>query len=161
MLVSPEVLASRNGRPADDADPQETAEWLDAMEAVLQHAGPERAQFLLESLLAKVAKAARSSMLGAVTTPYVNTIPAEEQPAFPGDRQLERRIKSVVRWNAMAMVLKANKNTNVGGHISTFASAATLYDIGFNHFFRGRTESFSGDVVFFQGHASPGMYARA
>src|SRR6266487_3160507 len=121
------------------------------MEAVLQYAGPERAQFLLESLVAKIAKTAGAPLIGAVTTPYVNTIPAEEQPAFPGNREIERRIKSIVRWNAMAMVLKANKNTNVGGHISTFASAATLYEIGFNHFFRGRTEHSSGDIIYFQG----------
>src|SRR6476619_4245579 len=94
-------------------------------------------------------------------TPYFNTIAPEQEPPFPGNRDLERRIKSVVRWNAMAMVLKANKTTNVGGHISTFASAATLYEVAFNHFFRGRTEVHPGDVVFFQGHARPGMYARA
>lgn len=161
MHVSPDALASRNARLPEDHDPQETAEWLDAMEAVLQYAGPQRAQFLLESLVAKIARTARTPIIGAVTTPYVNTIPAEDQPAFPGNREIERKIKSVIRWNAMAMVLKANKNTNVGGHISTFASAATLYEIGFNHFFRGRTETHPGDVVFFQGHASPGMYARA
>src|SRR5438477_3760738 len=161
MLVSPDVLASRNARLPEDADPQETAEWLDAMEAVLKYDGPERAQFLLENLIAKVAKAGKNRMPGGVTTPYLNTIPTEEQPPFPGERSLERKIKSIVRWNAMAMVLKANKNTNVGGHISTFASAATLYEIGFNHFFRGRSDSNPGDVIFFQGHASPGMYARA
>src|SRR5262245_4849884 len=161
MHVSPDVLASRNARLPEDHDPQETAEWLDAMEAVLKYGGPERAQCLLEALFARVAKEARSPLVGAITTPYLNTVPAEEQPAFPGNRELERRIKSIVRWNAMAMVLKANKNTNVGGHISTFASAATLYEIGFNHFFRGRNAVHPGDVVFFQGHASPGMYARA
>src|SRR4051812_43483644 len=160
MLVSPDVLANRNGR-LDDIDPQETTEWLDSMDAVLKHGGAARAQFLLESLIAKVAKAGSNRVPGGVTTPYLNTIPVEEQPPFPGDRSLERKIKSLVRWNAMAMVLKANKNTNVGGHISTFASAATLYEIGFNHFFRGRTETHPGDVVFYQGHASPGMYARA
>jgi pyruvate dehydrogenase E1 component len=145
----------------EDTDPQETTEWLDAMEAVLAHNGSERAQFLLETLLARVAKAGPSRIPSGVTTPYVNTISLESQAQFPGDRELERRIKSVVRWNAMAMVLKANKHTNVGGHISTFASAATLYEVGFNHFFRGRTETHPGDVIYFQGHASPGMYARA
>ncbi len=161
MHLSPDVLASRNARMPEDIDPQETAEWLDAMEAVLNYGGPERAQFLLETLIGRVAKLGQSRIPTGVTTPYVNTIPIEDQAQFPGDRGLERRIKSIVRWNAMAMVLKANKNTNVGGHISTFASAATLYEIGFNHFFRGRTENHPGDVVFFQGHASPGMYSRA
>src|SRR5215470_17742725 len=160
MLVTPDVLANSSARLPEDIDPQETAEWLEAMEAVLKHGGPDRAKFLLETLIA-VADRSGAKMLGGVTTPYVNTIPVDEQPPFPGDRALERRIKSIIRWNAMAMVLKANKSTNVGGHISTFASAATLYEIGFNHFFRGRSADHPGDVVFFQGHASPGMYARA
>src|SRR5262245_54948508 len=161
MHTSPAALANQTARLPEDTDPQETTEWLAAMEAVLKHGGSDRARFLLETLIARVAKTGESRIPAGVTTPYLNTIPAEEQPAFPGDRGLERRLKSAIRWNAMAMVLKANKNSNVGGHISTFASAATLYEIGFNHFFRGRTESFPGDVVFFQGHASPGMYARA
>lgn len=161
MLVSPDVLASRNARLPEDNDPQETAEWLDAIEAVVKYGGPERAQFLLEALIGKIARLGQTRIPSGITTPYVNTIPVEEQPVFPGDRILERKIKSIVRWNAMAMVLKANKNTNVGGHISTFASAATLYEIGFNHFFHGQTEAHPGDVVFYQGHASPGMYARA
>jgi len=160
MLVTPDVLATSNARLPEDVDPQETAEWVEALEAVLKHAGPERARFLLETLLA-TADRSGAKMPGGVTTPYLNTIPVEEQPPFPGNRSLERKIKSVVRWNAMAMVLKANKTTNVGGHISTFASAATLYEVGFNHFFRGSSETHPGDVVFFQGHASPGMYARA
>jgi pyruvate dehydrogenase E1 component len=161
MLVSPDVLANRNARLPEDNDPQETAEWLDAMEAVLKYGGPERAQFLLEALIGSVARLGHARIPSGITTPYLNTIPVEAQPEFPGDRALERKIKSVVRWNAMAMVLKANKHTNVGGHISTFASAATLYEIGFNHFFHGQTETHPGDVVFFQGHASPGMYSRA
>ena len=140
MLVSPEVLASRAASLSDDYDPQETAEWLDSMEAVVKHGGPDRAKFLLESLIAQVAKLGKGAamMPGGITTPYVNTIAVEDQPAFPGNRALERKIKSLVRWNAMAMVLKANKNTNVGGHISTFASAATLYEVAQNHFFKGR-----------------------
>ena len=160
MLVSPEVLAARSARMTEDADPQETQEWLDSLEAVVRHQGPERAKFLLETLIHVVAQGG-ARLPSAITTPYVNTIPVQDQPGFPGNRDLERKIKSIVRWNAMAMVLKANKTTNVGGHISTFASAATLYEIGFNHFFRGRAENHPGDVVFFQGHASPGMYARA
>ncbi|MFO0847525.1 MAG: pyruvate dehydrogenase (acetyl-transferring), homodimeric type [Gemmataceae bacterium] len=160
MLVTPEVLAARASQLADDSDPQETAEWLESLEAVIRHQGPERARFLLDTLLSVAAKAG-AKMPSGITTPYLNTIPLEDQPNFPGDRTLERRIKSIVRWNAMAMVLRANKTTNVGGHISTFASAATLYEIGFNHFFRGRSDTHPGDVIFFQGHASPGMYARA
>jgi pyruvate dehydrogenase E1 component len=160
MLVTPEVLAARASRLPEDVDPQETAEWLESLEAVIRFAGPDRARFLLDTLL-QVAARAGAKLPTGITTPYLNTIPVEDQAQFPGDRGLERRIKSIVRWNAMAMVLKANKHTNVGGHISTFASAATLYEIGFNHFFRGRTEDHPGDVVFFQGHASPGMYARA
>jgi pyruvate dehydrogenase E1 component len=161
MHTSPDELARKNARLPEDTDPQETAEWLDAMEGVLRFGGSDRAQYLLEALVARVAKYGQSRIPTGITTPYINTIPIEDQAQFPGDRGIERRIKSVVRWNAMAMVLKANKNTNVGGHISTFASAATLYEIGFNHFFRGRTQEHPGDVVFFQGHASPGMYARA
>ncbi|MBY0512386.1 MAG: pyruvate dehydrogenase (acetyl-transferring), homodimeric type [Gemmataceae bacterium] len=160
MLVTPDVLAGREARLPEDVDPQETAEFVESIEAVIRHQGPHRARFLLETMLAATNRGGVRLPAG-ITTPYVNTIPPEEQPTFPGDRVMERRIKSLVRWNAMAMVLKANKNTNVGGHISTFASAATLYEIGFNHFFRGRTDTSSGDVVFYQGHASPGMYARA
>jgi pyruvate dehydrogenase E1 component len=158
MHANPDHLAKV--RPPVDADPQETAEWVESLEAILKHQGPERAQFLLDTLSA-VAAAGGARPVGGVTTPYVNTIPVEQQPAFPGNRLIERKIKSLVRWNAMAMVLKANKTTNVGGHISTFASAATLYEIAQNHFFRGRTADHPGDVVFYQGHASPGMYARA
>ncbi len=158
MHANPEVLAKV--RMPVDQDPQETAEWLESLEAVIKHQGPERAQFLIETLLTTASKLGARLPAG-ITTPYVNTIPLEDQPAFPGNREIERKIKSLVRWNAMAMVLRANKNTNVGGHISTFASAATLYEIGQNHFFRGRSATHPGDVVFFQGHASPGMYARA
>ena len=155
MLVTPDVLANSSARLPEDVDPQETSEWLDAMEAVLKHGGPDRAKFLLETLIA-VTDRAGAKMLGGVTTPYVNTIPVEMQPAFPGDRAIERKIKSIIRWNAMAMVLKANKNTNVGGHIATFASAATLYEVGFNHFFHGRSEGHPGDVVFLPGSRQSG-----
>ncbi len=157
MLVRPDVL--RQQLP-EDVDPQETAEWLDSLEALIRHQGPERARFLLETMLALANKAGARLPQG-VTTPYVNTIPVEQQAPFPGNRDLERKIKSAIRWNAMAMVHRAQRTTNVGGHIATFASAATLYEIGFNHFFRGRTENHPGDLVFFQGHASPGVYARA
>src|SRR4029453_15037084 len=95
-------------------------------------------------------------------TPYINNIPADKQPPFPGSREIERRIKSLVRWNAIAMVVRANREeSGIGGHISTYASAATLYEIGFNHFFRGKGKNHEGDVIYFQGHASPGIYARA
>ena len=143
-----------------DLDPQETAEWVESLEAVLKHQGPERAEFLLKTL-SDVAAQGGAKVSSGITTPYVNTIKVEQQAAFPGNRELERKIKSAVRWNAMAMVKKANKTTGVGGHIATFASAATLYEIGQNHFFRGRNANHPGDIVFYQGHASPGMYARA
>ncbi len=160
MLATPELLARRDNLLSEDTDPQETAEWLDSLAALIAQQGPDRARYLLETLLAAANKAG-AKLPSGITTPYVNTIATDEQAPFPGNRELERKIKSAVRWNALAMVLNANKNTNVGGHISTFASAATLYEIGFNHFFRGRSDSHPGDVVFFQGHASPGMYARA
>ena len=162
MLVAPDVLANASKSDPTDTDPTETAEWRDALEAVVKYGGPDRALFLLQTLANQVAKLGQvGTLLGGVTTPYVNTIPVSEQASFPGNRELERAVKSAVRWNAMAMVLRANKTTNVGGHIATFASAATLYEIGQNHFFKGRTDTQPGDVVFYQGHASPGMYARA
>jgi pyruvate dehydrogenase E1 component len=128
-------------------------------ELALENQGPERTAQLLEKLAAQVRIAPRPT--SGSTTPYVNTIPAEQQPEYPGDRDIERRIKSIMRWNAMAMVVRANSTTNVGGHIASFASSATLYEVAQNHFFRGRTEEFPGDMVYFQGHAAPGMYARA
>ena len=145
----------------DDIDLAETREWLESLDAVITARGEERARFLLERLLDHAYR--RTVPLPAPTTPYVNTIPRHEQPPFPGDRRLERKIKSLVRWNAMAMVVRANRATEgLGGHISTYQSAATLYEVGFNHFFRGRGESgFGGDLVYYQGHASPGIYARA
>jgi pyruvate dehydrogenase E1 component len=145
-----------------DPDPQETAEWLDSLEYVLKSKGPERVQFLL-SELQKRARRESVDLPVTLNTPYVNTIPADRQPPYPGDRELERRIKSIIRWNAMAMVVRANRGfKGIGGHISTFASSATLYEVAFHHFLRGRGESgYDGDQIYFQGHASPGMYARA
>jgi len=145
-----------------DVDPSETAEWLDSLQYVLKSKGTERVKYLL-SMLQKKATLAGVDLPLASNTPYVNTIPADKQPVYPGNRELERRIKSIIRWNAMAMVVRANRDFDgIGGHISTFASAATLYEVAFNHFFRGRGESgYDGDLVYFQGHASPGMYARA
>jgi pyruvate dehydrogenase E1 component len=145
-----------------DADPSETSEWLSSLDYVLRTKGGERAQYLLSKLQERAALEG-VQLPSASNTPYINTIPASKQPAYPGDRELERRIKSVIRWNAMAMVTRANKKYDgLGGHISTFASSATLYEVAFNHFFRGRGEDgYSGDQVYFQGHASPGMYSRA
>ncbi len=139
----------------------ETREWLYSLDYVFEHGGPERVTELLHQLQIRAHKAGVDIPFTA-NTPYINTIPREKQPPFPGNREIERRIKSLIRWNAMAMVVKANKlESGIGGHISTYASAATLYEIGFNHFFRGKEGEYEGDQVFFQGHASPGIYARA
>ncbi len=139
----------------------ENREWLYSLDYVFEHGGPERVKELLHQLQIRAHKAGVDIPFSA-NTPYINTIPREQQPPFPGNREIERRIKSLIRWNAMAMVVKANKlESGIGGHISTYASAATLYEIGFNHFFRGKEENYEGDQVFFQGHASPGIYARA
>ncbi len=144
-----------------DMDSEETAEWLEALQGVLVHRGSDRAHFLLTQLL-------RSSYYKGLklpffpNTPYINTIPADQHVEYPGDREIERRIKSIIRWNAMAMVTRANKKfPGIGGHISTFASSATLYEVGFNHFFRGKGEGFDGDLIYMQGHGSPGIYSRA
>ncbi|KAA5546057.1 pyruvate dehydrogenase (acetyl-transferring), homodimeric type [Roseiconus nitratireducens] len=145
-----------------DVDVAETNEWLSSLEYVLKSKGPDRVRFLLDKLRDRAAEQGVQSAADT-NTPYLNTIPLEDQPAYPGNRELERRIKSIIRWNAMAMVVRANKRDGgVGGHISTFASSATLYEVAFNHFFRGRGESgYDGDSIYFQGHASPGMYSRA
>jgi pyruvate dehydrogenase E1 component len=146
----------------NDADPAETAEWLESLDYVLERKGPERVQQLLTAL-EEAAIRNGVELPFTATTPYVNTIPVDKQPRYPGKRELERRIKSFIRWNAMAMVVRANRGIDPpGGHISTFASSATLYEVGFNHFFRGRGESgYDGDQIYYQGHASPGMYGRA
>ncbi|AMY11443.1 Pyruvate dehydrogenase E1 component [Luteitalea pratensis] len=139
----------------------ETQEWLDSLEWVIQHGGPERVAQLLDAL-ESYARQKGVPLPFAATTPYINTIGPGQQTPYPGSREIERRIKSLVRWNAMAMVVRANKNSDgIGGHISTFASSATLYEVGFNHFFRGPDHPDGGDLVFFQGHASPGIYSRA
>src|ERR1700720_4000587 len=136
-------------------------EWLESLDSVLESSGPEVAAEILERLRAH-ATVAGIDLPFSANTPYANTIPARLEPLFPGDQELERRIKSLIRWNALAMVVRANRvEHNIGGHISTYASAATLYEVGFNHFFRARSEEFEGDTVYFQGHASPGIYARA
>ncbi|KAB1578566.1 pyruvate dehydrogenase (acetyl-transferring), homodimeric type [Serratia marcescens] len=143
-----------------DLDPQETAEWLEAFEGVTDIDGRERAHFLLERM-AEADQRKHGDFFSMVTTPYVNTIPAYKQPTYPGDLAAEARINAFIRWNAMAMVLRAGKHSNVGGHIATYQSAAVLYDVGFTHFFRGRTDEFAGDMVYIQGHSAPGIYGRA
>ncbi|WP_177420110.1 pyruvate dehydrogenase (acetyl-transferring), homodimeric type [endosymbiont of Lamellibrachia barhami] len=144
-----------------DIDSLETEEWLDALEAVLENEGVERAHFLIEKLVDK-ARRSGAHLPFSANTAYVNTIPVSQQQRFPGDRAMERRIRSFIRWNAMAMVVQANRiSTELGGHISSFASAATLFDVGFNHFFRATNKTSEGDLIFFQGHSAPGIYARA
>jgi pyruvate dehydrogenase E1 component len=144
-----------------DADPQETREWLDALQAVIAEEGPERAHFLLEQLIA-LSHQAGINMPYSATTDYINTIPVDQQPVAPGDYEMEHRIRTYARWNALAMVLRANKgDSNLGGHIASYASAATLYDVGFNHFWRSPLQEGGGDLVFSQGHSAPGIYARA
>jgi pyruvate dehydrogenase E1 component len=144
-----------------DTDPAETQEWRDSLEAVVNIQGKTRARFLVSKLLER----ARELQVGTpatVSTPYVNTIPPEEEPFFPGDEHIERRIRSIIRWNAAVMVVKANKHADgIGGHLATFASSAALYEVGFNHFFRGKDDGLAGDHIYFQGHAAPGIYARA
>ena len=145
----------------DDLNPQETAEWIEALDQIIDEVGPDRANYLLERLMERAANLGVQPPL-RWNTPYINTIPPEEEVAYPGDRALERRIKSLVRWNATAMVVRANKyDANIGGHLATYASAATLFEVGFNHFFRGSYGDQAGDFVYFQGHASPGVYGRA
>ncbi len=144
-----------------DIDPAETAEWIESLEYVLSSRGPQRAKYLI-SMLQQKARHEGVDLPIASNTPYINTIHVDQQPAYPGNREIERRIKSIIRWNAMAMVTRANRLADgIGGHISTFASAATLYEVAFNHFFRGRGDGYDGDQIYFQGHASPGIYARA
>ena len=143
-----------------DIDPQETREWLDALAGVLEAEGPDRAHFLIEQLIDK-ARRSGAWLPFSANTAYINTIPVDQQVRIPGDQNIEHRIRSYTRWNAMAMVVRANKHTNVGGHIASFASAATLYDVGFNHFWHAPSENHGGDLVFVQGHSAPGVYARA
>jgi pyruvate dehydrogenase E1 component len=144
-----------------DIDPEETAEWLDSFDGVVDLRGKSRARFLLM----KLAERGRELQVGTpatVSTPYINSIPPEREPWFPGDEYIERRIRAFIRWNAAVMVVRANTRApGIGGHLATYASSASLYEVGFNHFFRGKDDGRSGDQVFFQGHAAPGIYARA
>lgn len=148
-------------RPHLDVDPAETSDWLDSLKAVIHHQGPARAHYLLDRLIGYAQQmGARAST--PVNTPYINTIHHSDQPDYPGDREIERRIKGLIRWNAMAMVTRAGKKSKgIGGHLATYASAATLYEVGFHHFFHGKDAEGGGDHIYFQGHASPGIYARA
>ena len=144
-----------------DIDPIETQEWLESLGAVISKDGSDRAHYLLKKLIDETYKEGSNKPLTR-TTPYINTISSQSEVKSPGDQNIERKIRSLIRWNAAAMVVKANKkNPELGGHIGTFASAATLYDVGMNHFWRGKGNKFGGDLIYFQGHSSPGMYARA
>jgi len=154
------MVTNRNGTVPEEIA-YENREWLDSLAYVFQSQGPERVRELL-LLLQRRAQEKGVQLHAAVNTPYLNTIPVERQPVFPGNREIERRIKSIIRWNAMAMVVRANReHSGIGGHISTYASCATLFEVGFNHFFRAASADHPGDIVYFQGHASPGVYARA
>jgi len=154
-------MSDSNIKPTHDLQTIENNEWRESLDYVLHSQGPDRVRQILR-LLQVLAQEHGVSIPFTANTPYINTIPKDQQPIYPGDREIERRIKSIIRWNAMAMVVRANRESSgIGGHISTFASAATLWEIGFNHFWRGRTDDFLGDMVYFQGHAAPGIYARA
>ncbi|HXE91531.1 MAG TPA: pyruvate dehydrogenase (acetyl-transferring), homodimeric type [Terriglobales bacterium] len=154
-------MSEKSSNGMTELEAIELREWLDSLDYILQNGNAERAGRLLQHLRAHTEQRGIKLPFSA-TTPYCNTIPVEQQPPFPGSQEVERRIKSLIRWNALAMVVRANRlEDGIGGHISTYASAATLYEVGFNHFFRARTAEHDGDVVYFQGHAAPGIYARA
>lgn len=146
----------------DDIDPIETKEWLDAFASLLKHEGPERARYIIERVLEKASLKGVPMNKVAIFTPYANTIAAEDQPTYPGDLEMEERIEALCRWNAIAMVIRAKHQAGgVGGHLSSYASIASLYEVGLNHYFRGATEKMPGDLIYFQGHSSEGNYARA
>ena len=145
----------------DDIDPLETNEWIESLNSVIENDGASRASYLLNKVIDQAYKAGLV-LPDTRTTPYINTIPPEAEVKSPGDQNIEKKIRAYIRWNAAAMVVKANKkNSELGGHIGTFASAATLYDVGMNHFWRAKNNKFGGDLIYFQGHSAPGMYARA
>ncbi len=158
MADLPQQQNGANG--SQDIDPIETKEWIDALNGVIQQEGVDRAAFLIDEQISHARVSGVVQPFHA-ETPYINTIPVEQQAKLPGDQEIEHKIRSYTRWNAMAMVLKANKDTNVGGHISSFQSAATLYDVGFNHFWHAPSDKHGGDLVFVQGHVATGVYARA
>jgi pyruvate dehydrogenase E1 component len=145
----------------DDIDPLETSEWIESLNSVIKNDGPSRASYLLNKVVSE-AYTAGLILPDTRTTPYINTIPTELEAKSPGDQNIEKKIRAYIRWNAAAMVVRANKiSSELGGHIGTFASAATLYDVGMNHFWRAKNKKFGGDLIYFQGHSAPGMYARA
>ncbi len=159
--MSPEQLAAARAMIArEDIDPDETADWLEALEAVLEHDGPDRVTHLLGRLI-EAARRDGAPMPTVVSTPYINTIAPDEEAPLPGDQEVEHRLRAAMRWNALAMVVQANKESGVGGHIASYASAATLYEVGFNHFWHAPHEDHGGDLIYIQGHSSPGIYARA
>jgi pyruvate dehydrogenase E1 component len=144
-----------------DSDPSETQEWIDSLDAVVAHHGEVRGRFLMAKLLERSHQRALG-VPGSISTPYINTIPVEEEPEYPGDEWLEKRIRRFIRWNAAVMVIKANhESKGIGGHLSTFASSALLYEVGFHHYFKGKADGSPGDAIYIQGHAAPGIYARA
>ncbi|MDL1860362.1 hypothetical protein FBR04_04940, partial [Betaproteobacteria bacterium PRO7] len=151
--------------PIEDADPQETREWLDALDALIASEGPERATFVLKKLM-QHARTRRVPLPQVLATPYCNTIELADQPPYQGNLEIEARISALVRWNALAMVVRANRESaELGGHIASYASAADLFEVGFNHFFRASVQTAQGptrgDLVYFQPHSAPGVYARA
>src|SRR5437588_9441161 len=151
---------SSNGAGAD-IDAVETSEWLEAVDAVVAHDGPDRARQILTRVVER-AQHAGSGPIASLNTSYVNTLPPEREEPLPGDPAIERRLRSIIRWNAIAMVVRANKQSSeLGGHIASYQSLATLYEVGFNHFWHAPSEDHAGDLVYFQGHSSPGNYARA
>ena len=154
----PEIIQVVN---ESDIDPLETNEWLESLTAVIEKDGNQRAHYLIKELINK-AYMEGANIPYTQNTPYINTIPVNEEKKSNGDQNIERRIRSLIRWNSAAMVVRANKKfPELGGHIGTFASAATLYDVGMNHFWRAKNNKFGGDLIYFQGHSAPGMYARA
>ncbi|HTD37070.1 MAG TPA: hypothetical protein VK669_06135, partial [Candidatus Limnocylindrales bacterium] len=164
MLETTPQTQSANGAataPAVQPDPQETREWLDALDGVIEAEGAARASELVRAIVERAAtRGVRTP--AAQTTPYVNTIPVDQQAHFPGDPEIEERLRHYTRWNAMAMVVRANREASeLGGHVATFSSAATLVDVGFNHFWHAASSAHGGDLVYFQGHSAPGVYARA
>jgi pyruvate dehydrogenase E1 component len=155
-----EIVSNLNPE-ALDADPLETREWMESLDAVISHAGPQRARYVVQRLVEQAWRRGVTPEL-PVNTPYINTISTADEPDFPGDAAIEKRIRRLVRWNAMAMVQRANKKfSGIGGHLSTYASSASLYEVGFNHFFRGPNAEGGGDLIYYQGHAAPGIYSRA
>src|SRR5437588_3885161 len=155
------VIFDGFSRQLPDIDPEETSEWLDSFDALVAARGKTRGQFLMLKLMER-AHELQVAFPATISTPYINTIPPEQEPWFPGDEHIERRIRAYIRWNAAMMVTRANtRASGIGGHLATYASSAALYEVGFNHFFRGKDDGLSGDQVFFQGHGAPGIYARA